>query len=110
MRAIDLAARSLLATLAVVAVLSAAAIGVAARWFGLTVGGATALYFIVWWTLLFAVLPVRIRSQAEVGEVAEGSEPGAPANPALRERAIWTTIVSAVVFVGLAAVLPLSGL
>ena len=63
-----------------------------------------AVYFVIWWILLFAVLPFGIRSQAETGEVVQGSEPGAPALPALREKAIWTTLVASVVLV-IAAVL-----
>lgn len=108
-RLVDLAARTLTGTLLVVCALSALAVwtGVLLR---LTLGGSIALYFVVWWTILFAILPVRIRSQAEAGEVVEGSDPGAPAQPALRERAIWTTITSALVFVGVAAFFPLAGL
>ena len=34
--------------------------------------GGIALYFIIWWTLLFAILPFGVRSQAEAGEVAHG--------------------------------------
>ena len=37
--------------------------------FGLTAGGAVALYFVVWWIGLFAVLPFGARSQAEDGSV-----------------------------------------
>ena len=109
MQVVTLAARSIWTTLAVVVVISAAAIagGVALR---LTVPGAFGLYFVVWWTLLFAVLPVRVQSQAEAGEVTAGTDPGAPAAPALRERAVWTTLVSAAVFVALAAIFPLTGL
>ena len=106
---VDHAARSLLGTILAVVAVSGAAIfaGVLLK---LTVAGSIALYVVVWWTLLFAVLPVRIASQAEVGEVVEGSDPGAPANPALRERAIWTTIASALVFAAVAALFPLAGL
>ncbi|MDF2812370.1 MAG: hypothetical protein K0S56_3401 [Microvirga sp.] len=66
--------------------------------------------FIIWWTLLFAILPFGVRSQAEAGEVTRGTEPGAPAAPALREKALWTTLVAAVVLVFTAWVLPLAGL
>ena len=48
--------------------------------------------------------------QIEAGEVVRGSEPGAPAAPALREKAIWTTLVASTVLVIVAGVLPLSGL
>ena len=40
---------------------------------------AIAIYFIIWWVVLFAVLPFGVRSQEESGEVAPGTDPGAPA-------------------------------
>ena len=57
-----------------------------------------AIFFIVWWITLFAVLPWGVRSQAESGEVVPGSDPGAPAIPNLKLKLVWTTVVSAVVF------------
>jgi len=86
------------------------AIAAAVSWFGLRVSGGLALYFVIWWILLFAVLPFGVRSQAEAGEVVQGSEPGAPTLPALREKAIWTTLVASVVLLIAAAVFPLAGL
>jgi len=59
---------------------------------------AAAIYFIIWWVTLFAVLPWGVRSQAESGDVVPGSDPGAPAIPHLRAKLIWTTIVASVVF------------
>jgi predicted secreted protein len=103
-------AGSLWSTLAVVAVISAIAVAIAVNAFGLRVSGSLALYFVIWWILLFAVLPFGIRSQVETGEVVRGSEPGAPALPALREKAIWTTLVASIVLIGAAAVFPLTGL
>ena len=97
-------------TLAVVAVLSGIAIAIVVNGFGLRVSGSLALYFVIWWILLFAVLPFGVRSQAEAGEVVRGSEPGAPALPALREKAIWTTLVASAVLVLVSAVFPLAGL
>src|ERR1041385_7396483 len=38
-----------------------------------------AIYFIVWWVVLCAVLPWGVRSQEESGEVVPGTDPGAPA-------------------------------
>ena len=109
MRAVDWLARSLATT--IMAVIGMAALAMyAGVLLGLTRVGAFGLYFVIWWTLLFAILPIRVRTQAEVGDITEGTEPGAPAAPALRERAIWTTIVAAVVFVAVAAFFPLAGL
>lgn len=103
-------AESLWSTLAVVIGVSAIAVVVVVNSFGLRVSGGLALYFVIWWILLFAVLPFGVRSQAESGDVVRGSEPGAPALPALREKAIWTTLVASVVLVMVAAVFPLTGL
>ena len=59
---------------------------------------AIAIYFIVWWVVLFMVLPWGVRSQEEGGDVVGGSDPGAPAIPRLWWKLLWTTVVSAVVF------------
>jgi predicted secreted protein len=57
-----------------------------------------AVYFTIWWTVLFAVLPFGVRSLHEEGGGPAGSDPGAPVNPQLFKKAIWTTIVTTVVF------------
>jgi len=60
---------------------------------------AAAIFFLIWWVVLFAVLPWGIRSQHEGGEIVPGTDPGAPAVPKLGRKLIWTTLVSGVVFV-----------
>lgn len=59
---------------------------------------AIAIYFIIWWVVLFAVLPFGVRSQQEGGAVSEGTDPGAPVVPRLWLKLVWTTMVSLVVF------------
>jgi predicted secreted protein len=59
---------------------------------------AIAIYFIIWWTVLFAVLPWGVRSQEENGAVSRGTDPGAPVIPHLRRKIIWTTVVAGIVF------------
>jgi predicted secreted protein len=93
-----------------VIIISAIGIAIVVTAFDLRVSGGLALYFVIWWILLFAVLPFGIRSQVESGEVVAGSEPGAPSAPGLQEKAIWTSIVASVVLVGVAAAFPLTGL
>jgi predicted secreted protein len=56
-----------------------------------------AIYVVVWWITIFAILPIGVRSQHEVGEVTPGSDPGAPASPRLAMKAAITTAVSAVI-------------
>jgi predicted secreted protein len=103
-------AANLWSTVACIVALSVVAIAAAVHLFGLRWSGSIGLYFVVWWTVLFVVLPFGARSQAEIGEVASGTEPGAPAVPALRERALWTTITAAIVFLLASGLMPLSGL
>jgi predicted secreted protein len=56
------------------------------------------IFFLIWWIVLFAVLPWGIRSQQEEGAIAPGTDPGAPVLPRLRRVLVWTTLVSIVVF------------
>jgi len=63
--------------------------------------GIAAIYFVVWWIVLFAVLPWGMRTQEEEGEVTLGTTASAPANPRLLRAAIATTIVAAVVTFGI---------
>ncbi|MFC0283481.1 DUF1467 family protein [Camelimonas abortus] len=60
-----------------------------------------AVYFVIWWITLFAVLPFGVRGQHETGEVVEGSEPGAPARPLLLWKALWTTVIASILFAAL---------
>jgi predicted secreted protein len=57
-----------------------------------------ALYFVIWWTLLFAVLPLGVRSQYEQGDVVPGTEGAAPHQPMLLRKAAITTVVATAVF------------
>jgi predicted secreted protein len=103
-------AGSLPATIVAVIGFGLLAMGAGVLGFGLRATGAAALYFVVWWIGLFAVLPFGVRSQAEDEDVVVGSEPGAPSAPALREKAVWTSLLATVVFVAAVALLPLAGL
>jgi predicted secreted protein len=65
---------------------------------------AVAIFFLIWWVVLFAVLPFGVRSQHEDGEMAPGTDPGAPILPRLGRKLLWTTVVSAVIFAGCYAI------
>ena len=57
-----------------------------------------ALYFIIWWTMLFAVLPLGVRTQDEDGSVVPGTPGSAPTKPDFRKIVAINTAVSCVVF------------
>jgi predicted secreted protein len=64
-----------------------------------------ALYFIIWWTVLFAVLPFGVRTQGEAGEVVPGTPASAPVAPRLLRTFAITTVVAGGVFALVYAVL-----
>ena len=59
---------------------------------------AFAIYFVIWWIVLFVTLPFGVRSQHEDGESVPGTDPGAPVSTQMGRKLIWTTVLSAVIF------------
>ena len=57
-----------------------------------------AVYFIVWWMTLFAVLPFGLKTQAEAQEVVPGTVESAPARFRGGRVVLMTTIVSALLY------------
>ena len=53
------------------------------------------VYLILWVLVFMAALPFGVRGQWEGGEVQDGTEPGAPVNPMLGKKALWTTAIAA---------------
>jgi predicted secreted protein len=63
-----------------------------------TLSTAFAIYFVIWWIVLFLTLPFGVRSQHEDGEGVPGTDPGAPVASLMGRKLIWTTLLSAVIF------------
>lgn len=59
------------------------------------------VYFLVWWTVLFAILPIGVRPETE-GSTTGGWR-GAPQAPMLGRKAVWTTLVATAIFLGIYA-------
>ena len=59
---------------------------------------ALAIYFVLWWIVLFVTLPFGVRSQHEDGEGAPGTDPGAPVMARMGRKLIWTTVISAAIY------------
>jgi len=63
-----------------------------------TISTGFAIYFVLWWIVLFVTLPFGVRSQHESGEGAPGTDPGAPITSQMGRKLIWTTALSTVIF------------
>lgn len=57
-----------------------------------------AIYFILWWVVLFAMLPFGLKTQDDDGEVTLGTVSSAPRGPHMLGVVIRTTLVAAVIF------------
>ncbi len=54
------------------------------------------IFILVWWCVFFAMLPMGVKSRWESqGDGVAGADPGAPADPGLKRKAILTTGVAA---------------
>jgi len=59
---------------------------------------ALAIFFIIWWVVLFAVLPFGLKTQDDDGEHVLGTIASAPRGPHMLRAVIWTTVVSLAIF------------
>jgi predicted secreted protein len=57
-----------------------------------------AIYFIIWWLVLFATLPFSLKTQDDEGETVLGTVSSAPQGPHMLRAVIRTTIVSLLIF------------
>lgn len=59
--------------------------------------GIVIVFILIWWCVFFAVLPMGVRGRWESdADGVAGAEPGAPADPGLKRKAILTTAIAAV--------------
>jgi predicted secreted protein len=68
----------------------------------MTLAFAAAIYFVIWWVVLFAMLPIGVRTSEEVGEKrVSGTAESAPHRPNLLPKMVATTVVSSIIFAAL---------
>lgn len=60
--------------------------------------GSFAVYLVIWWLVLFMVLPWGASKKIDAEDVADGQDAGAPAHPMLWRKVIATTLISFVFF------------
>ncbi|MCU0816372.1 MAG: DUF1467 family protein [Cypionkella sp.] len=75
----------------------------------MTITAAAVLYAVTWFMTFFIVLPLRLKTQGDVGEVVPGTPKGAPHTEIVKQRALITTGVATVVWAILASII-LSGM
>lgn len=55
-----------------------------------------AVYFVLWWLVLFAVLPFGVKSFEEMEDVTLGTDRGAPHQPKLAVKMLVTSVIAGI--------------
>jgi predicted secreted protein len=63
-----------------------------------TITAALVLFSVIWFMVFLIVLPIRLETQGDRGEVVPGTHRSSPTDPRIGRRALITTGVSVVLF------------
>lgn len=63
------------------------------------------LFAVIWFLVLFVVLPIRLETQGDRGSVVPGTQPGAPANLSMKRKAMVTTGIAVLIWAVVAGVI-----
>ena len=75
----------------------------------MSVTGGLVLYVVLWFLTFLVVIPIRLKTQGDVGEVVPGTMLGAPEEHHLKKKAIITTVVAAAIW-GILAFIIINGI
>ena len=68
----------------------------------MSITGSIVVYVIIWWIVFFSVLPIGIiQNEKPFKSNLEGIDPGAPKNPNILKKFLYTTLITTVIFVGI---------
>ena len=66
---------------------------------------ALVLLAVIWFTVLFVVLPMNVRTQGEAGDVVPGTPRSAPTDPQLKRKAVLITLISLPIWAAACAII-----
>ena len=71
----------------------------------MSVTSAIVLYVVLWFLTFLIVIPFRLKTQGDVGEIVPGTMAGSPHEHGLKKKAIITTVIAAVIWCILAYII-----
>ncbi len=71
----------------------------------MTLFSGAVLFAVIWFLTLFVVLPIRLTTQGEAGNVVPGTPESAPSDPQMKRRLKITTGISLVIWAVVAAII-----
>ena len=64
----------------------------------MAITSAIVLFAVIWFLTLFIVLPLKLKTQGDLGKVDHGTHAGSPENPQMKKRFLVTTVVAVIVW------------
>lgn len=71
----------------------------------MAITSALVLYAVIWFMVLFIVLPIGLQTQGDEGEIVPGTHAGSPARFSMKRKALQVTWISAILWVVIAGVI-----
>ena len=66
----------------------------------MSITGSIVIYVIIWWIVFFSALPIGIKhDDKRFYNNLEGAYPGAPKNPNIFKKFLYTTFITTVIFI-----------
>ena len=63
------------------------------------------LFAVIWAMTFLIALPIRVQTQGDLNDVVPGTHAGAPEHHHLRKKALWTTLIAAVIWAIVATII-----
>ena len=64
--------------------------------------GSIVIYICIWWIIFFASLPIGIsHKNKKFEDTIAGADPGAPKNPNILKKFLYTTLITSIIFIGI---------
>ena len=68
----------------------------------MSITGSIVVFVIIWWVIFFTALPIGIKhDNKRFNDNLDGIDPGAPKNPNVFKKFLYTTIITTVIFAGI---------
>ena len=74
----------------------------------MSITAAFVLYAVVWFMLFLMILPLRLKTQGDTGEIVPGTHASAPENPNIKRKVKITSLIALVIW-GIIATIILTG-
>ena len=69
------------------------------------IASAIILYAVIWFVVLFVVLPIRLETQGDAGKRLIGTHAGSPANLRMKKKALLVSVIAFFIWAVVAAVI-----